>query len=428
MPCQEETCKECNESSTHSTPFVSAPSSPRKSTSLGYYLQASATLTVPASSEPHDLLGDAAFAYTEVECTTPSLSEFEFSSRFSEADAWFNPSTVAPPMSTAEELFYNGKIRPLNTRLCPPSYCICFSDSIHHDGYHDPHFYDTCYSCAYRGGSRPAHADHHQQHLLMRNEGFGHTKATSALSALEQWKKSMGRYEREHSRHANGHHVERVMQIPSMPLACYRNRGGGHHRRARSLSPLRVFHMDDMMMEARGSFESENMYTKTKISHAIDVGTIMRPRRSRKSWTLKELLNMGDNKMHDKRPQLQGNFSHVEISSPQYEDAEYPDNQAQAIDGSLKSSKDHNVGKILGADERLYSKSSTNHKGARSPWSLQKDVEELVDPCYSIGSQRAEVEEMSKRSFQPHKKGLLGCLGFTSKLSSINKGLHAMQH
>eukprot|EP00250_Pteridium_aquilinum_P008428 c17934_g1_i1 orf=292-1701(-) len=435
-------CKDCNDSSSTSTPYVSAPSSPRRSTALGYYLARSA-LTVSTDSESHDI-GYTASAGTEAENTPPLShvsSDFDFSARFLEAESCFCPST-ASTMSSAEELFFNGKIRPLNTS----SYCICFNGAAH-DGYCNPSVALVDAYARRECGKSPSphaeqnyyHYDQQQQPPPLRKQRSGHSKPTSTLSALEQWKKSMGKHDKGH---AHAQHAERGMQIySSLPLACYSNgNGGGHHRRARSLSPLRVFHMDDMM-RPRVSFESEiytNMSSHAEVDHH-DVG-IIRPRRSRKSWTLKELLNMGDNKVHDRRPQFGGEFNHLEPSSLQYDDNKYEDyNQVGNVQPAKSEEKGtimhkledkisfkcagNKVGKTSLAEEIAYSKSSTHSEwGARSPW--EKAMVGHAQHYYT-GSQRANAEEMKKRTFLPYKKGLLGCLGFTAKLSSI-KGLHAM--
>lgn len=214
------------------------------------------------------------------------------------------------------------------------------------------------------------------------------------------------------SLHAHAHpRVGRVTQIPSLPLASYGKGGSGHHhRRARSLSPLRVFHMDDMI-QPRPSFESEFYVTHMSSVHTeskLDVA-VTRPRRrrrSRKSWTLKELLNLGDNKVHDKRPQVGSKGSH--------------DPAKVERKGKVENVEDK--GPSASADDNLYSKSNMhllNEGGilSCSPWSLQKTLKRAEH------EEVLHAEEPKRRTFLSDTKSLLGCLGFTSKLSSV-KGFH----
>ncbi|KAL7151108.1 hypothetical protein ABFS83_04G008900 [Erythranthe nasuta] len=93
--------------STCSTPFVSAPSSPGHAPSGGYFFSAPA-------SPMHYILSNEKLKSSSSEYETVFLSsdsgsfEFEFSSRFSPTGSGGNGSMIS-----ADELFYNGQIRPM---------------------------------------------------------------------------------------------------------------------------------------------------------------------------------------------------------------------------------------------------------------------------------------------------------------------------
>ncbi|KAK1354282.1 Neuroguidin like [Heracleum sosnowskyi] len=97
--------------STCSTPYVSAPSSPGRNNPSGYFFSA------PASPMHYVLSSSKSFTATSF-CENTGLMtegsfefEFEISSRFSQADD--KASENIGSMTSADELFLNGQIRPM---------------------------------------------------------------------------------------------------------------------------------------------------------------------------------------------------------------------------------------------------------------------------------------------------------------------------
>ncbi|KAJ4905194.1 hypothetical protein Rs2_19145 [Raphanus sativus] len=87
-----------------STPFVSAPSSPGRGAPPGYFFSA-------PSSPIHFFMCSAAPSEnnTKLDSSSPGDSEFDFSSRLSSSSGPIG----GVPMTSAEELFSNGQIKPM---------------------------------------------------------------------------------------------------------------------------------------------------------------------------------------------------------------------------------------------------------------------------------------------------------------------------
>ncbi|KAF3454592.1 hypothetical protein FNV43_RR05040 [Rhamnella rubrinervis] len=119
--------------STCSTPYVSAPSSPGRGTVSGFFYSAPASpmhsaLTSTSLSLAHS---SSSSLYSAVDSNSVPLSfEFEFSARFGS-----NGSTETGSMSSADELFLNGQIRPmkLSTHLERPQVLAPLLD-LDHEG------------------------------------------------------------------------------------------------------------------------------------------------------------------------------------------------------------------------------------------------------------------------------------------------------
>eukprot|EP00253_Pinus_taeda_P001137 PITA_01137 len=111
-----------------STPYVSAPSSPGRP-GAGFFFSAPTSPMHPLVSrraEHNFLANTTADGISKVEDDEASVStgsDFEFSARFSELDGADSMSTE-PTMSSADELFCNGQIRPLklSTHLQKPQF------------------------------------------------------------------------------------------------------------------------------------------------------------------------------------------------------------------------------------------------------------------------------------------------------------------
>ncbi|XP_022759672.1 uncharacterized protein LOC111306037 [Durio zibethinus] len=95
--------------STCSTPYVSAPSSPGRGPTSGYFFSAPASpMHFVLSSAPSSTCHHSSDSLLISAQSDGSSFEFEFSSRFSNSG-----SVAVGSMSSADELFLNGQIRPM---------------------------------------------------------------------------------------------------------------------------------------------------------------------------------------------------------------------------------------------------------------------------------------------------------------------------
>lgn len=405
-------------SSASSTPFVSAPSSPKNSCSRYSAFFASGAFAGSAR-EAFDggksaVKGGVTLASMDDGTATrsedkpaPSIaraddseeflafsdagSDFDFSARLSEADG----SIWSPaPMSSADELFYNGQIRPL--QLFSPIQLergvAKPTASRVNDG-----FFDFRSSANYTLPSPRSPAVPSKQ--AQRKQGFGLTKPPSQVgpSALDQLQKVVNERGRRASTDDSMRRIEPTRV--KAPVASERTRRSreGSHRRARSLSPLRVFHIDD---QPRPSFESVHPSSDIRDTAKNSCCKAARERQTKamKGWTLKELLHEGDSRI-------------CESSSAKGEKCGNKSGE--------KSVAKEDAKKTARKATPVPSPSGSRSKSARSKQAISPHELHYT-------SQRAQAEQMRKRTSLPYKQGLMGCLGFSSKNYRSFPGLHTL--
>ncbi|XP_042516976.1 uncharacterized protein LOC122091195 [Macadamia integrifolia] len=326
--------------STCSTPYVSAPSSPDNVPS-GYFFTAPASpLHFVLSSSLPPSTSASAFAFSSNDSSVSGSFEFDFSARFPS-----NTSSSAASMISADELFLNGRIRPmkLSSHLQRPQ---VFVPLLNLEGDED---------YAGNNGATKPEFEKGEEALMLRL----------------------------HNR--------------SQP------------RRTRSLSPLRNPHFEwhddeeeretsDLDSEVLDPKQDEKSSTGTTPVSASSSRSSSAGRSSNRWIFLKELL-------YRSKSEGRGNvkekfwrsisFSPVKDKKPPPSSVPTTETQKPKRTPQVPSKKTAPAGK------------PTNGVGNRripvSPHELH------------YTKNRAQAEEMKKKTFLPYRQGLLGFLGFSSK-------------
>ncbi|KAI3449417.1 hypothetical protein Pfo_006082 [Paulownia fortunei] len=311
--------------STCSTPFVSAPSSPGHAPS-GYFFSAPA-------SPMHSLLSNekmkgSSYDYEPVFLSSDSGSfEFEFSSRFSPTGSGGKGS-----MTSADELFFNGQIRPMKLS---------------------------------------SHLQRPQEAVDLYSE------------------------DAEEANNVRG----RDMRVRSTKYS---------HRKARSMSPLRTtaqYEWQGLRATAtdKENETKENESSETTPSCSASSSRSSSSGRNSKKWIfLKDLLNRSKS---EGRANNKERFWSAISFSPVKEKKKSSSSPAL----SPSSSRDEKKGK---SETKKGRKVPAAGKPANGVW--KRRVPPSAHELHYTAN-RAQAEEMKKKTFLPYRQGLLGCLGFSSK-------------
>ncbi|CAI9781076.1 unnamed protein product [Fraxinus pennsylvanica] len=300
--------------STCSTPFVSAPSSPSHGSS-GYFFSAPASpmhfLLSREKHKPSD--------YEPVLFSSDSGSfEFEFSSRFSP-----NGSGGLSSMTSADELFINGQIRPMKLFT------------------HEEEDQDV------RGNSTRG------RDLKVRSNKYAHRKARS-MSPLR-----IAQYE--------------LQRVKSVPIS--KDRGND-------------------LKESEVVLSSET----TPSCSASSSRSSSSGRNSKKWIFLKEILHRS--KSEGRANNKERFWSSISFSTAKEKNnSPSPDNNKEEIFVDTQKQKKHMKVPAAG-------------KQANGVWK-RRELPSAHELHYTAN--RAQSEEMKKKTFLPYRQGLLGCLGFGSK-------------
>ncbi|KAA8543044.1 hypothetical protein F0562_021461 [Nyssa sinensis] len=351
--------------STCSTPYVSAPSSPGRGPTA-YFFSAPASpmhfilSTAPCSSS------DLAFLSTESSTVSGSL-EFEFSSRF-----LLNGSVGNGAMSSADELFLNGQIRPmkLSSHLQRPQILAPLLD------------------------------------LDVEDE--------------EEDDEKDNRNDSE-----RGKREESVTRGRDLRL---RNRS--LHRKARSMSPLRTAQFqwneeENAVVEERELMELEDSKSKQADTPSIETtpsGSASSSRssssgRNSKKWIfLKDLLyrskseGRGNNKEKFWSSISFSPLKEKKLSSPSLT----PSSSRDAKEKTHTETQKQKRSKQVPAKKPVTRKPANGVAKRRVPPSPHE---------LHYTANRTQAEEMKKKTFLPYRQGLLGCLGLSSKGYGALNGL-----
>ncbi|XP_057472983.1 uncharacterized protein LOC130761496 [Actinidia eriantha] len=343
--------------STYSTPYVSAPSSPGRGPS-GYFFSAPAspmhfvisTASYSSSSKPTDFFS-----------TVSGSFEFEFSSKFSP-----NYSSAGNgSMSSADELFLNGQIRPMKL----------------------------------------------SSHLLR-------PQTLAPLMDLEIEYEDEESDNRKDSKCANREDsVTRGRDL--------RSRNRSLHKKARSMSPLKSAQFqwldekaidgDDASLEVSESKQTGISSTETPPSGSASSSRSSSSGRNSKKWIfLKDLL-------YRSKSEGRGNNKEKFWSSISFSSGK----EKKLVSPSLtpSSSEKEKIGEETERqkrNERVPARKSAPGKPVNGV-AKRKVPPSAHELHYSAN--RAQAEEMKKKTFLPYRQGLLGCLGFSSKGYGAINGL-----
>ncbi|XP_042476712.1 uncharacterized protein LOC122058212 [Macadamia integrifolia] len=344
-----------------STPYVSAPSSPGRVPN-GYFFSAPASpmhYILASSSSSKSASG---FVSSSNDGFVSGSFEFEFSARFPS-----NASTSAGSMISADELFLNGQIRPmkLSSHLQRPQNLAPLLDLEGEDEY---------------DGNKDA-----------RGREF------------EKREESLVR--------------GRDLRLRSRSL----------HRRTRSLSPLRnsslEWHEDeeereiserDLDLEDPDRKQYETPSTETTPSVSASSSRSSSSGRSSKRWIfLKDLL-------YRSKSEGRGNGKEKFWSSISFSPVKEKKPPSTSLPSSSSKEKNPPTPSVP---------TTETQKPKRAPQVPAKKTAAAGKPANGVSKRRiprsphelhyttnrAQAEEMKKKTFLPYRQGLLGCLGFTSK-------------
>ncbi|CAF2176302.1 unnamed protein product [Brassica napus] len=327
-----------------STPFVSAPSSPGRNPPPGYFFSA------PSSPMNHFFLSSAApSANPKLDSSSPSGDfEFDFSSRLSSSSGPLG----GVPMTSAEELFSNGQIKPMKL------------------------------------------SSHLQRPQVL-------TPLLDLETEEEDDAKRDGRRGRD-------------LKLRSRSV----------HRKARSLSPLRnaAFQWNEeeegkglageCIRKLQEDYEAkinENVTSaETTPSCSASSSRSSSYGRNSKKWIfLKDLL-------HRSKSEGRGNGKEKFWSSLSFSPSNLKDKKLKSEDAAKKQKQSQPPPPA--AKKAPVTGKPTN--GITKRRGLQPSAHEL-----HYTTNRAQAEEMKKRTYLPYRHGLFGCLAFSSKGYSALNGL-----
>lgn len=424
--------------SNSTTPYVSAPSSPGRGNGYpcgGFYFSAPTSPTrsaailsefakstravVPFVWEEKPGIpkknggGDDCeeFGCKESSIGNSSGNDFEFSARFTVADGALNSEGF---LSTADELFCNGQIRPLRLppRLQQPAKAPPGIDSSDGNKRSFTWFNATSNPQSPHSPRSPRSPIKEGRRIL--KEAFaGFTKGNGSGdgdgSDFDPFMAAMNEARKE----------ERG-----------RERSASHSRRTRSLSPLpmRIFHWDE---EARKSDAEE--FFSSELEKGMPDGreevksssSVPEKPKASKRWSLKDFLFRSAS---EGRAQSKDRLWGLSIAPAKHGSVEKY-KQVKPTEKKSNSGKKHqedlnscNVKSNSGKKQEDVKNCAAN---PRSGGSFTKSGRKMPISPHELHytANRAQSEELKKKTFLPYRQGLLGCLGFTSKGYTAMNGL-----
>ncbi|XWS42338.1 hypothetical protein CRYUN_Cryun16bG0006000 [Craigia yunnanensis] len=336
--------------STCSTPYVSAPSSPGRTPGPGPgpgSIHGGFFYSAPASPM-HFAMTSVASMVSSTQPSSPDNSaplgfEFEFSARFGSSGSGQTGS-----MSSADELFLNGQIKPmkLSTHLERPQVLAPLLDLEHED----------------------------EENEDVDNKLRG-----------------------------------RDLRLRDKSL----------RRRTRSMSPFRnatfVLNIDDQSMcldkelgKKTDSKNDEEMHNETSASMSASSSRSSSAGRSSKRWVfLKDFLRSKSEGRSNNKFWSTISFSPTKEKKP-----------GSTSSGVVQESKEKLSNVSSGGSENIQRSNKNKPVNGIGKRRVPPSPHEL-----HYTANRAQAEEMRKKTFLPYKQGLLGCLGFSSKGYGAMNGL-----
>ncbi|KAG2258953.1 hypothetical protein Bca52824_078247 [Brassica carinata] len=347
-----------------STPFVSAPSSPGRDPPPGYFFSA------PSSPIHFFLRSSAASEKSKLDSSSssPGDFEFDFSSRLSSSSGPLG----GVAMTSAEELFSNGQIKPmkLSSHLQRPQILSPLMDLETEEEDDDEE--------AKQDGRRG-------RDLKLRSRSI-HRKARSLSplrNAAYQWKEEED---------------EVVVVVGESEVKeCIRKL------------------QEDYEEETKSSNENVTSAETTPSCSASSSRSSSYGRNSKKWIFLKDLL-------HRSKSEGRGNgkekfWSNISFSPSNFKDRKLKSQPLpEAENAAAVENKKQKQKQTTPAKKTPIAGKPTN--GIAKRRGSQPSAHEL-----HYTTNRAQAEEMKKRTYLPYRHGLFGCLGFSSKGYSALNGL-----
>lgn len=424
--------------SNSTTPYVSAPSSPGRGSGYGgFYFSAPTSPTrsaailsefakstravVPFVWEEKPGIpkknggGDDCeeFGSKESSIGNSSGNDFEFSARFTVPDGGLNSEGF---LSSADELFCNGQIRPLRLppRLQQPAKASVGIDCNEGNKRSFTWFNASSNPQSPRSPRSPRSPIKEGRRIL--KEAFaGFTKGNGSgdgdVSDFDPFMAAINEARKE----------ERG-----------RERSISHSRRTRSLSPLplRIFHWDEepRKSDVEEFFSSELEKGKPACHEEVKSSVPEKPKAS-KRWSLKDFLFRSAS---EGRAQSKDRLWGLSIAPAKQSEKHVSSEKCKLMKPAEKNS---NSGKKQQEDFNSFNTKSSSGKrqedaknycvNPRSGGSFTKSGRKMPISPHELHytANRAQSEEMKKKTFLPYRQGLLGCLGFTSKGYTAMNGL-----
>ncbi|CAK7340571.1 unnamed protein product [Dovyalis caffra] len=357
--------------STCSTPYVSAPSSPGRPGSGpvngGFFY------SCPASPMHFAITSSAASFASSPDNTVPIGYEFEFSARFGSTG-----SGQPGSMSSADELFLNGQIRPmrLSSHLERPQVLAPLLD--------------------------------------LENE-----EEDGDISNEDEFKKGSRKVD------DNGESMSRGRDL--------RLKNKSLRRRTRSMSPLRStsFEFEDYEEENKSAIDGSSTSLEVngeslKLDEATTSGDASTPsvsasssRSSSAGRNSKRWVFLKDFLYRSKSEGRSTNKFWSNISfSPAKEKSKQQSGSVQFGVSKEKASNKNNGSNAGGESQKVKGNSgqgSSSSSGKKPVNGVGKRRVPTSPHELHYKASRAQAEEMRKKTFLPYRQGLLGCLGFSSK-------------
>eukprot|EP01018_Ginkgo_biloba_P028359 Gb_34250 [translate_table: standard] len=340
-----------------STPYVSAPSSPGRP---GGFLFLSAPASPNRIWDPNPKQKGLSTMDNDDRDDAASVStgsDFEFSARFSELEG--ASVSTQPTMSSADELFCNGQIRPmkLSTHLQKPQ------------------------------SLRPL--------IDFDDETKGRTSSNDGICE-EGGKDGFEKEERGR---------ERVWRDNSR-----------HQRRTRSLSPLRT--SSSQWEEA----EPHKLEGEEEKECAKNGSAASSKSRGSKRWSLKDFLyrSTSEGRGHTRERLWSLPFSPAKPSDKEKQQPSSSKKSDAAKHSKPAEKHSHaNTAKKTNNNNNNVAGSAAPRHGRRVPLSPHE---------LHYTANRAQAEELKRKTFLPYRQGLLGCLGFSSKSYTTMNGFARTLH
>ncbi|KAM5561061.1 hypothetical protein ABKV19_021928 [Rosa sericea] len=331
-----------------STPYVSAPSSPGRGPISGFFYSAPA-------SPMHFVLSSNSPNSPNSSSFDTAASEFEFSARFGS-----NGSTATGPMSSADELFLNGKIRPmkLSTHLEKPQAPL---QAVNEEDGDDLFEFGPLRGRDLRMRDKSLRRRTRSM-SPMRNMPFGcETYGENEISnndccfAKDPNEGDLGKKKKKLENGEEEEEVGSLETTPSVSASSSRSSSAGRNSK-------RWVFLKDFLHRSKSEGRSNNKFWAT-----ISFSSSGKEKKPMKGGSQKESLSLGT------EPATQ---------------------KAKGASGSAQGKKP-----VAGKP--------ANGVGKRR---MAPSLHEL-----HYTANRAQAEEMRKKTYLPYRQGLLGCLGFSSK-------------